>query len=75
MQQRLLKRGRTSGRADDNQESIKKRFKTFVDTSMAVVDYFDKDGRVEKVPAIKGPDEVYEGVKLAMGRRGFEGKR
>lgn len=37
MQKRLLKRGETSGRADDNVESIKKRFKTFEETSMPVV--------------------------------------
>lgn len=33
MQERLLNRGKTSGRADDNEDSIKKRFKTFVETS------------------------------------------
>jgi len=31
MLQRLLKRGETSGRSDDNIESIKKRFKTYND--------------------------------------------
>jgi UMP-CMP kinase len=30
MQKRLLQRGKTSGRTDDNEESIKKRFKVFV---------------------------------------------
>jgi len=29
MEQRLLKRGETSGRSDDNPEAIKKRFETF----------------------------------------------
>jgi UMP-CMP kinase len=59
MQQRLLKRGETSGRSDDNKESIKKRFKTFVETSMPVVDYYEKQGRVVKIKATEGPDEVY----------------
>jgi len=63
MEKRLLKRGETSGRADDNEESIKKRFKTFVETSMPVVDYYEKQGRVVKVMATKGPDEVYKEVK------------
>lgn len=63
MQKRLLKRGETSGRADDNLESIKKRFKTFVDTSMPVVDYYEKEGKVIKVLATKGPEEVYKEVK------------
>ncbi|KAJ3037547.1 bifunctional uridylate/adenylate kinase [Rhizophlyctis rosea] len=59
MLQRLLKRGETSGRADDNIESIKKRFKTFVETSMPVVDYFDKQGKVRKIQCTKPVDEVY----------------
>lgn len=40
LEKRLLKRGETSGRSDDNMESIKKRFKTFIDTSLPVVKHF-----------------------------------
>lgn len=29
MEKRLIERGKTSGRADDNVDTIKKRFKTF----------------------------------------------
>lgn len=72
MRQRLLNRGKTSGRADDNEESIKKRFKTFVETSMPVVDYFEKQGKVVRIPASKAPEEVYRDVKRRMGERGFE---
>ena len=72
MQDRLVNRGKTSGRADDNMESIKKRFKTFVETSMPVVEYFEKEGKVVKVKAVKSPDEIYEEVKKRMGERGFE---
>lgn len=63
MRERLLSRGKTSGRADDNEESIKKRFRTFVETSMPVVDMFAKEGRVVKVDATKQPEEVYALVK------------
>lgn len=66
MQKRLLKRGETSGRTDDNVESIKKRFKTFVETSMPVVDYFDKEGRVVKVVATKSPAAVYDETKQKL---------
>ena len=72
MQERLLNRGKTSGRADDNAESIAKRFKTFEDTSMPVVDYFEKMGKVVRVEAVKGPEEVYGEVKRRMAERGFE---
>jgi len=71
MQKRLLNRGKTSGRADDNMESIKKRFKTFVETSMPVVNYFEEKGKVIRVEATKSADEVYEDVKEKLKARGM----
>ncbi|KAG5462631.1 MAG: adenylate kinase-domain-containing protein, partial [Olpidium bornovanus] len=59
MELRLIKRGETSGRADDNAETIRKRFKTFQQTSMPVIEYFEKSGRVRKVSADGTMDEVY----------------
>ena len=72
MEQRLINRGKTSGRTDDNEESIRKRFKTFVETSMPVVEYFEKQGKVVKIKAVKSPDEIYEEVQKAMEQRGIE---
>ena len=69
MRERLLQRGKTSGRADDNLESITKRFRTFVDTSMPVVDYFDQRGKVVKVDASPGPDQVYAVVQEKVKQR------
>ncbi|KAK9452678.1 UMP-CMP kinase [Dipodascopsis uninucleata] len=60
MLQRLLKRSETSGRSDDNIESIKKRFKTFVDTSMPVIDYYKSKDKVITIPCEKSKEEVYE---------------
>jgi len=40
---RLLSRGETSGRADDNAETIKKRFDTFKKESLPVVSYYEKN--------------------------------
>ncbi|KAK3906789.1 adenylate kinase-domain-containing protein [Staphylotrichum tortipilum] len=59
MERRLLERGKTSGRADDNADSIRKRFRTFVETSMPVVDHYAGGGRVVKVDATPSPDRVY----------------
>jgi UMP-CMP kinase len=72
MQERLLNRGKTSGRSDDNIESIKKRFRTFVETSMPVVEMYEKEGRVVKCDATKGPDEVYTDVQEKLRKRGLE---
>lgn len=72
MQERLLNRGKTSGRSDDNLESIKKRFKTFVETSMPVVDKYGEEGKLVKVAATRGPDEVYAEVQKKFSERGLE---
>lgn len=71
MRERLLDRGKTSGRSDDNEESIKKRFKTFVETSMPVVDHFEKQGKVVKISAAGSVGEVYEGVVKGLGDMGI----
>ncbi|CZR50834.1 probable uridine-monophosphate kinase (UMP-CMP kinase) [Phialocephala subalpina] len=69
MQKRLLERGKTSGRSDDNAESIKKRFKTFVETSMPVVEYFRKKNKVVQIVATKTPDEVYKETREKLEQR------
>ncbi|KAL0630777.1 bifunctional uridylate/adenylate kinase [Maublancomyces gigas] len=58
--ERLLKRGETSGREDDNIESIKKRFRTFEETSMPVVDYFEGSGKVVRIDSTSSPEGVYK---------------
>jgi len=66
MLQRLLKRGETSGRIDDNIESIKKRFHTFEVTSMPVVDYYEKRGKVVRIDASSTREGVYSQVKKQL---------
>ena len=75
MRERLLNRGKTSGRADDNEESIKKRFRTFVETSMPVVEMFEKEGRVVKVSAAKTPDQVYQDVREGLQKQGLQAEK
>jgi UMP-CMP kinase len=71
MEERLLDRGKTSGRADDNIDSIKKRFKTFEEQSMPVVEYFTGQDKVVKVSSVPPPDEVHAMVRAAFLARGF----
>ncbi len=68
---RLLERGKTSGRADDNIDSIRKRFRVFVDTSMPVVDYYDKQGKVVRISCDQPVAEVYRQVEQALAARGI----
>ena len=66
MLKRLLKRGETSGRDDDNIESIKKRFRTFTETSYPVVEYFRSRGKVIDIDATDTPEGVYAHVKQQL---------
>ena len=46
MTNRLMKRGETSGRVDDNMETIKLRLKTFHKETEPVIEYYGKQGLV-----------------------------
>ena len=62
LERRLLKRSQTSGRTDDNTESIRKRFDTFYQVSYPVVDYYVKKSRCFV---------VNNGVNLDFSRRNY----
>lgn len=49
MVQRILARGKDSGRVDDNIDSLKKRFHTFIVETKKVVDFYAKQNKVLEV--------------------------
>lgn len=63
MEQRLLERGKTSGRNDDNIETIKKRFRTFQQESMPVVRLLEVVGKVKHILATPPPEEIFAEVQ------------
>jgi len=70
---RLLERGKTSGRADDNEASIRKRFRTFIETSMPVIDYYRSKDKVLEVDSSRSIDAVdHDLVKGLEARLGSE---
>ena len=62
MKERLLERGKTSGRADDNLESIIKRFRTYEELTRPIINHFDSLGLVRKVDSTNDPDTVFADV-------------
>ena len=62
MLSRLLKRSETSGRSDDNEETIRKRFRTFQQESMPVISTMSQRGLLRRVSAEGTTDEVFERV-------------
>jgi adenylate kinase family enzyme len=51
MLERCMKRSETSGRSDDNAETIKKRVQNYFDQSYPVIEYYKKFGKVRKIDA------------------------
>lgn len=66
MLKRLLERGKTSGREDDNEESIKKRFRTYQEQTMPVIQHYTKQGKVASIDASASIDEVHEKAKSVV---------
>jgi len=64
MTERLLKRGQSSGRVDDNVETIKKRLNTFHQHSEPVMVHYA--AKCAKIPAERGVDEIFADVQKAL---------
>ncbi|KAI9142593.1 adenylate kinase 1 [Paraphysoderma sedebokerense] len=56
--ERLLNRAKTSGRVDDNMESIIKRIRTFEETTKPLVDYYESLGILKRIDATRSVDEI-----------------
>lgn len=63
---RLLERAKTSGRADDNKETIVKRIKTFHDETEPVIEYYKKFGKIKTIDSGRSIDDVYASVRKAI---------
>eukprot|EP00290_Baffinella_frigidus_P051778 CAMPEP_0180407812 /NCGR_PEP_ID=MMETSP0989-20121125/41933_1 /TAXON_ID=697907 /ORGANISM="non described non described, Strain CCMP2293" /LENGTH=295 /DNA_ID=CAMNT_0022411689 /DNA_START=63 /DNA_END=951 /DNA_ORIENTATION=+ len=66
MTERLLHRGETSGRIDDNAESIRKRFRTYQTETMPVILQFEKMDKLKRIDSGEPVKQVYEQVQSAF---------
>jgi len=66
MTDRLLGRAKTSGRVDDNIETIKKRLDTFYKQTEPVVDHYKKKGKLAQVHAEGGVDQIFGEVDKSL---------
>jgi UMP-CMP kinase len=66
LENRLLLRGRTSGRDDDNVESIRKRFVTYVESTYPIIEHYRSTGQLVHISGLGGQREVYNSVKAAV---------
>eukprot|EP00795_Rhopilema_esculentum_P004644 gene4644-20923_t len=65
---RIMQRSISSGRSDDNEESLRKRFQTYYNQTMPIIDHYSREGLVKRISAVLPPDEVFEEVKIVMSK-------
>lgn len=71
--ERCLGRGAAgSGRSDDNLESLQKRFNTYLNDTMPIIEHYDQVGLVKRVNAEVAPDKVFEEVKVIFNESGLQ---
>jgi adenylate kinase len=64
MTQRLLHRAQTSGRVDDNEDTIKKRLDTFTKHSKPVIEHFSD--KCKTIDAERDPTEIFKDVEACL---------
>ncbi|MBX9449773.1 MAG: adenylate kinase [Taibaiella sp.] len=64
---RLLKRGEIEGRTDDNEETIAKRIREYLDKTTPVADYYQARGKLKAVEGVGSIDDIYARIQSAIG--------
>ena len=66
--ERILRRARVEGRADDTKEAIAERMHEYHKLTQAVLDHYrGQEVRVEKVSGMGTPEDVFERIRRAIG--------
>jgi len=66
MEKRLLGRSATSGRVDDNLESIRKRFRTYEKETLPIVQKYQKQSMVFSIDGMQSVEEVWSHTKAKL---------
>ena len=63
---RIVLRGQTSGRADDNEETAKKRLDTYYGQTLPLKDYYVAQGKYAKINGVGSIDSIYANISAAI---------
>ena len=75
LENRLLERGKTSGRADDNLETIRKRFYTYENESIAAIKYYERLHLLVKIDSSLPIEEVFNLASSYFEPLPFDGEK
>lgn len=59
---RIIARGKTSGRADDNEETAKKRLANYYKQTLPLKDFYVAQGKYAKIEGMGSVDVIYETI-------------
>ena len=62
---RLIKRGKDSGRADDNEETIKKRLVVYNTQTSPLKDWYKEDGKYQHINGLGSVDGIFTDIVKA----------
>jgi len=60
---RLLERGKTSGRADDNMETIERRLKIYTENTLPVIEFYRQSGRLTEADNNTTVEACFDQIK------------
>ena len=63
---RIVARGKTSGRSDDNEETAKKRLETYYAQTLPLKEFYVSQGKYAKINGVGSIDEIYENIRTAI---------
>lgn len=63
---RIVARGKTSGRADDNAETAKKRLDTYYSQTLPLKEFYIKQGKYAKINGMGSIDDIYSEISKAI---------
>ncbi len=66
--QRLLKRAKIDGRADDNYETIRERLHVFKTQTAPLTEYYDLQGKLERVDGMQSEEDVFADIKACVAK-------
>ena len=63
---RLIKRGQESGRADDNEETIKKRLTVYHSQTAPLIDWYKKEGKYQHINGLGNLETITQDICKAV---------
>ncbi len=63
---RIVERGKTSGRADDNAETAKKRLQTYYAQTLPLKEFYENQGKYVKIVGVGTIDGIYADIRAAI---------